>query len=73
MKTIFGLITFFSVVLTNLYSQPISNLSKEKFAAEFDAYIQEVLKNTDIPAIGISILSGGKPVFVKSYGYADNG
>ncbi|MGF2414042.1 MAG: serine hydrolase domain-containing protein, partial [Ferruginibacter sp.] len=56
---------------TNLYSQSVSKSSKQKFIAEFDAYIQEVLKNTDIPAIGISILSGGKPVFVKTYGYAN--
>ncbi len=59
------------MAVTNLYSQSNNHTSKEKFAAEFDAYIQEVLKNTDIPAIGISILSGGKPVFIKTYGYAN--
>lgn len=71
MKIFFGLIACFCMAVTNLHSQSVSNSSKEKFIAEFDTYIREVLKNTDIPAIGISILSGGKPVFIKTYGYAN--
>jgi CubicO group peptidase (beta-lactamase class C family) len=71
MKVIFGLIACFCTAITNLYSQSNKQTSKEKFVIEFDAYVQEVLKNTDIPAIGISIISEGKPVFIKAYGYAN--
>jgi CubicO group peptidase (beta-lactamase class C family) len=59
------------LTVSNLYSQPVTKSNKKLFAAEFNTYIQKVLKSFDIPAVGIAILSDGKPVFVKTYGIAD--
>ncbi len=71
MKIILVLSTICCLAVSNLYSQPIAKNDKEQFAVEFNTYIQKLLKSFDIPAIGIAILSDGKPVFINTYGMAD--
>lgn len=71
MKIILAAITICFLAIPHLYSQSVTQNDKEQFAAEFNTYIQKLLKGFDIPAIGIAIVSDGKPVFIKTYGLAD--
>lgn len=43
----------------------------QQFILKLDAYVQDVLKTIDHPAIGVVIVKDGKPLFIKAYGYAD--
>jgi CubicO group peptidase (beta-lactamase class C family) len=71
MKRILGMTIFFCLAVSNLYSQSVIENDSERFTKVFDTYIQAILKNVDIPAIGVTILNDGKPVFIKTYGFAD--
>jgi CubicO group peptidase (beta-lactamase class C family) len=71
MKFIVAVISICCLAVSNSYSQPVTQKTKEQFAIAFDTYIQAILKNVDMPAIGVTILSDGKPVFIKTYGLAD--
>jgi CubicO group peptidase (beta-lactamase class C family) len=71
MKIILVVSTICFFAVSNLYSQSITKNDKERFAIAFDTYIQVLLKNVDVPAIGVTILSDGKPVFINTYGMAD--
>jgi CubicO group peptidase (beta-lactamase class C family) len=71
MKSILGIIFICWLAVSNVYGQPVTQNDKEQFAKTFGSYIQGILKNVDIPAIGVTILSEGKPVFIKTYGLAD--
>ena len=44
---------------------------EKQLIAQLDAYVQDVLKTIDHPAVGVVIVKDGKPLFVKAYGYAD--
>lgn len=39
----------------------------------FDAYMAKVVKDWNVPGIGVGIVAGDKLVFVKGYGYRDYG
>lgn len=45
--------------------------SYQQLIPKLDAYVQDVLKRIDIPAVGVVIVKDGKPFFIKAYGYAD--
>lgn len=44
-----------------------------KKLAGLDAYMQKVVKDWNVPGMGVAVVSGGKVVFAKGYGYRDHG
>ena len=44
-----------------------------KKLGNFDAYMEKVLKDWNVPGIGVGIVDGDKLVFAKGYGYRDYG
>ena len=44
-----------------------------KKLGNFDAYMAKVLKDWNVPGIGVGIVKGDKLVFAKGYGYRDYG
>src|SRR5437667_10298867 len=39
----------------------------------FDAYMQKVVKDWNVPGIGVAVVARDKVVFAKGYGYRDYG
>lgn len=55
-----------------LPAQTAENATAEKLK-DFDAWMAQVLKDWNVPGIGVGIVVDDKLVFAKGYGYRDYG
>jgi CubicO group peptidase (beta-lactamase class C family) len=71
-----GLLGLLIVVLLALAAGTTLQAQDKTLAGKlkgFDAYMAKVLKDWNVPGIGVGIVAGDKLVFVKGYGYRDYG
>jgi CubicO group peptidase (beta-lactamase class C family) len=54
-------------------AQPVAAPDPAKRLAGFDAYMQKLVKDWNVPGIGVAVVSGDKVIFAKGYGYRDHG
>ena len=54
-------------------SRAAAALPWEKRLQGFDAYMEQILKDWNVPGIGVAVVVGDKAVLAKGYGYRDYG
>src|SRR5216110_3804092 len=70
MRRVFSVLVAVCLVATRISAQQTSVDSRLK---GFDAYMAQVLKDWNVPGIGVGIVMKDKLVFAKGYGYRDYG
>jgi CubicO group peptidase (beta-lactamase class C family) len=67
----------FTLVLVIIINLPAQTKSDEREISKklkgFDTYMEKILKDWNVPGIGVGIVNGEKLVFAKGYGYRDYG
>ena len=70
MRRVFSVLVALCLVATRISAQQTSVESKLQ---GFDAYMAQVLKDWNVPGIGVGVVVKDKLVFAKGYGYRDYG
>src|SRR5690348_47204 len=52
---------------------PVADASVRARLGDFDAYVAKVLRDWDVPGLGVGIVVRDRLVFAKGYGYRDYG
>src|SRR5438105_3418644 len=68
-KSAFALVSL--ALAVNSAAAPAQQPSIDSRLQGFDAYMAQVLKDWNVPGIGVGIVEKGKLVFAKGYGYRD--
>lgn len=68
MKTRFTFLFLFFLAANALWAQKVPNAQQLK---DFDIFINKVIKEWKVPALGIGIVKGDKIILAKGYGFRD--
>ncbi|MBS4191250.1 beta-lactamase family protein [Bacillus sp. FJAT-49705] len=69
-----GIVLLISMILLNLWNQPLLTQAEESFdTADVDEYVENYIEKNGLPGAAIVVVKDGKVLYEKGYGHDSNG